>query len=273
MRVRNMAVGVVIGTTMGAGISRGIRWWRTWGIDPEVSTEALPGDDIVPVTSAQETRSITIDAPPEAIWPWLVQMGYGRAGWYSYDTLDNRAKSVERIVPEWQSIGVGEVMPHSPGGGFEVRAVEPGRALVLSMDTALLENQMEAVTAQERKTAEKMPTGLAASSSFLATTPKDFAVSWAFVLEPLDGGRTRFVERFRVRFGDAGPSFRVIRPVMGFGVFLMLQRQMLGIKARAERTVVVTPLVAVPEPIREVARNGHKPAEVHANEVLATPVG
>ena len=86
-----------------------------------------------------------------------------------------------------------------------------------------------------------MPTGLAASSSFLATTPKDFAASWAFVLEPLDGGRTRFVERFRVRFGDAGPSFRVIRPVMGFGVFLMLQRQMLGLKARAERTVVVTP--------------------------------
>src|SRR3954470_18451818 len=99
MRVRNMAVGVVTGTTMGAGISRGIRWWRTWGIDPEVSTKELPGDDIVPVTSAQQTRSITIDAPPEAIWPWLVQMGYGRAGWDRYHTTEHPAHRDEGVLP------------------------------------------------------------------------------------------------------------------------------------------------------------------------------
>src|SRR4051812_19288113 len=128
MRVRNMAVGVIIGTTMGAGISRGRRWWRTWGVDPEVSARPLRGDDLVPVPTAVETRTITIDAPADAVWPWLVQMGYGRAGWYSYDTLDNRAKSVERIVPDWQSLAIGDVMPHSPGGGFAVRVVEPGEA-------------------------------------------------------------------------------------------------------------------------------------------------
>src|SRR4051812_21258739 len=107
MRVRNIAVGVIIGTTMGAGVSRGLRWWRTWGVDAETSAKPLAGDDLVPTPSAIETRTLTIDAPPDAVWPWLVQMGYGRAGWYSYDTMDNRGKSVERIVPDWQSIAVG----------------------------------------------------------------------------------------------------------------------------------------------------------------------
>src|SRR3954451_18238828 len=132
MRIRNMAVGVVIGTTMGAGISRGRRWWRTWGVDPEVSARPLPGDDLVPVPTAVETRTIAIDAPPDAVWPWLVQMGFGRAGGYSYDPRDKRGKRAERIVPDWQAIAVGDVMPHSPGGGFAVRVVELGQALVLS---------------------------------------------------------------------------------------------------------------------------------------------
>ena len=64
------------------------------------------------------------------------------------------------------------------------------------------------------------------------------AASWAFVLEPLDGGRTRLVERFRVRFEGPAPAFRVIGPIMGFGVFMMVRRQLLGIRERAELTAV-----------------------------------
>ena len=101
--------------------------------------DRLPGDELVPTPTAIDTRGITIDAPPEAVWPWLVQMGYGRAGWYSYDRLDMRGKSVDTIVPKHQALAVGDLMPMSPEAGFEVKVLEPGRALVLYADTALIE--------------------------------------------------------------------------------------------------------------------------------------
>ena len=85
---------------------------------------------------AGETRGITIDAPPEAIWPWLVQMGYGEAGWYSYDQLDQRGTSATGINAAWQQLAVGDIVPTHPGGGFEVARFDPGRALVLRSDTA-----------------------------------------------------------------------------------------------------------------------------------------
>ena len=103
-------------------------------VDPERPAElghdldadrALAGDDIVAPAPTIETRSIEIDAPPSDVWPWLVQMGYGRAGWYSYDSIDMAGGSTRRIVPEWQSLDVGDVVPTHPGGGFEVRAMLP----------------------------------------------------------------------------------------------------------------------------------------------------
>ena len=192
---------------------------------------------------ASETRGITIDATPEQIWPWLVQMGFGRAGWYSYDRLDQRGKSADGLNEAWQSIAVGDIMPTHPGGGFEVVAVEPGRSLVLRSDTALVTAQAEAVAAATRtgpvaETAaenESVPAGLQASGAILGATPQQFAASWAFVLEPIDAGHTRLIERFRVWYGESGFGAQVVMPVVGFGVFVMLQKQMLGIKARAER--------------------------------------
>jgi hypothetical protein len=271
MRVRNMAVGVIIGTTLGAGISRGVRWWQTWGVDREASAKPLPGDDLIPDPGAVETRTIMIDAPPDAVWPWLVQMGFGRAGWYSYDVMDMRGKSADRIVPGWQSIAVGDLVPHSPGGAFEVRVVEPGRALALYNDTAAVARQARGATTPEGGI-EAAPTGLAASAALLETMPDDFAVSWVFVLEPLDGGRTRLIERFRLRVGAAGPAFRIAGPMMRFGLFVMLQRQMLGIKERAERTVVVrTPTSPATE--RPVTTNGHEPTAEAPTEILAAPAG
>ena len=93
MRVRIAIAGAVIGTAAGITISRAVRWWRTWGYDPIEESKALPGDDLVPTPKGIITRGITIDAPPEAVWPWLVQMGYGRAGWYSYDRMDMKGGS------------------------------------------------------------------------------------------------------------------------------------------------------------------------------------
>jgi hypothetical protein len=239
MRKRVAVAGAVVGTATGIAFGRTVGWWRTWGVDRLESAKALPGDGLVPTPTAIETRGITIDAPPEAVWPWLVQMGYGRAGWYSYDQLDMRGSSADRIVPAWQGLEVGDVMPNAPGSGFAVRTVEPGRALVLFADTALVASQ---AAERELGSESEVPAGLAASGAMLRQTPQDFAASWAFALEPLEGGGTRLIERFRVRFGAASPAFRVVAPVMGFGVFAMMRRQMLGLRERAQRTaVVVTP--------------------------------
>ena len=76
MRKRIAIAGAVIGTTAGIGIGRVVRTWRTWGIDPDEKTKVLAGDELVARPSAIETRAITVDAPPEAVWPWLTQMGF-----------------------------------------------------------------------------------------------------------------------------------------------------------------------------------------------------
>ena len=256
MRKRIAIVGAVIGTTAGIGIGRTIRTWRTWGIDPLEAKKPLAGDELIPVPSAIETRSITIDAPPAAVWPWLAQMGFDRGGWYSYDQLDMRGKSAAKILPEYQTIAVGDIVPTSPTTGFVVRDVQPGRALVLFSDTALVESQTAAALGSVTASQRPVPAGLAASGAFLGRTPQEFAASWAFTLEPLDGGRTRLIERFRVRFDGAAPAFRLIGPIMGFGVFVMVRRQLLGIRDRAELTAVV-PAV--------------KPAEGKATEIKAAP--
>jgi hypothetical protein len=230
MRLFLLAVGAAA-----VGITMARMWQRTWGVDPAEGSTPLPGDDVVPDATGGDTRGITIDAPPEAVWPWLVQMGYGRAGWYSYDTLDQRGSSAESIVPEWQSLAIGDIVPTHPGGGFEVVSIEPGRALVLKSDTALVEAQAEAAKAAKAGL-ESATAGVQASGAILSGMPRDYAASWAFVLEPIDGGRgTRLIERFRVRFGgeSSGPAF--LLPLMGFGVFVMMQKQMEGIRARAER--------------------------------------
>jgi hypothetical protein len=282
MRIRLMLFGTVLGTVIGVTVSRVIRWWRTWGADPVETTRRLPGDEVVPSPVASETRGITIDAPPEQIWPWLVQMGYGRAGWYSYDRLDQRGRSADGIVEAWQALEVGDIVPTYPGGGFEVAAIEPGRSLVLRSDTALVTEQAAAFAERQAGTgaaptsgeagtpgpaAEPTTVGVTASGALLGATPQQFSASWAFVIEPEAGGRSRLIERFRVWYGDAGIASHVVMPVVGFGVFVMMQRQMLGIRARAERsarasmsapaaTAPVTPPAADPTP----PANGHDPA-------------
>jgi hypothetical protein len=213
-------------------------WWRSWGVDPVEAVRALPGDEVVPDGVTAENRGITIDAPPAAVWPWLVQMGYGRGGWYSYDQLDMRGASADRIVPELQSLAVGDIMPTHPAGGFVVTAIEPERSLVLFTDTATVREQAKAAA-----DADPMPANLKLAGAFMeGAQPTDFAASWAFVLEPLPDGRTRLIERSRVRFGAADkPWMRLTMPLMGFGVFVMMRRQLIGIRDRAERTPMPAP--------------------------------
>lgn len=130
----------------------------------------LDGDDIIRDPRAQLMHAITIDAPPKDVWPWLVQMGCQRAGWYSWDALDNaRVRSADRIIPELQHIAVGDVLPWRPTGseGFKVLRVEPERALILG------------------------------------STAPGFEGTWAFVLEPVGAGKTHLVTRYRASFAPS----------------------------------------------------------------------
>ena len=92
-------------------------WQLRWGATDDEIRRAMPGDDIVGDPSFDATRAVTIHAPAESIYPWIVQMGVNRAGWYSYDLLDNLARpSAEVILPEHQNVQIGTLIPMSPDG-------------------------------------------------------------------------------------------------------------------------------------------------------------
>ena len=127
-------------------------WYRRWGATAAEATGPLPGDDLARYTPGGSTRAITIAAPIEDVWPWLVQIGYGRGGFYSYDGLENLFvrcfggtpgyRSVETVLPEHQSLRVGDFIPSAPPdlldgcladeAGWRVLALEPPRLLVLA---------------------------------------------------------------------------------------------------------------------------------------------
>ena len=207
--------------------------FRTWGVDPDEATRTLPGDELVPDAEAVDTRGIDIAAAPDDVWPWLVQMGYGRAGWYSYDELDMDRPSAERIVDELQEIQVGDVFPTHPGGGFEVKIVEPGKALVLYSDRDLVNAQAAAAG----EGLESASGNVRAAGAYLdASMPGDFQASWSFVLESTTAGTTRLIERFRGRMEPVAgrPAPAIAGKALLFGLFVMVRRQMLGIRDRAE---------------------------------------
>jgi hypothetical protein len=107
-------------------------WQLTWGSTDEEVERAMPGDELIQAPYFNATRAVTIEARPEQIWPWLVQIGYRRAGFYSHDWLDNDAvPSAERILPEYQSLAVGDTIPLSKSGDAVVRELEPNRFMVL----------------------------------------------------------------------------------------------------------------------------------------------
>jgi hypothetical protein len=179
------------------------RWQARSGAAADEAGGQLPGDDVVVAPQYSATNAITIDAAPRHVWPWLVQMGaYGRAGWYSFDRLDNAGvPSAWVILPELQDLQVGDVMATDPSGaGFLVEAIDPLRSLVLSIRSA------EATT------------------------------SAALVLRPTDGGQTRLLLRVRVRARRTPRGLRY-RALMEVGHVFMTRRMLLGIKGRAESLV------------------------------------
>lgn len=213
---------------------------QTWGVVPRDAEKLLAGDDLIANPDIVETRSLSVDAAPSAVWPWLVQMGYGRGGWYSYDKLDMKGSSADTILPQFQDLAAGDIMPTHPGGGFMAKVVDPHKALVLYLDHELVRSQIEASVAEHGEAAladvdEDMPGGLQFAGALGGRTMPEFHASWSFILEPEAGGtRTRLIERFRVRTADAGLPQKLGLPVMGLGVFAMTRKHMLGVKERVE---------------------------------------
>jgi hypothetical protein len=199
----------VIRRTLLAGLARDLgKPERAEGRRP------LPGDELLADPRASLTHGITIEARPEAIWPWLVQMGCDRGGFYSVDLLDNGGRrSAREVHPELQDVRVGDVLPASPGSaeGFEVLRVEPGRALVLG-------GLWDAAAGRQ------LPFGSPRPGRF-------WQVTWAFALEPLDGRSTRLHVRARAAFPTGGALHAAwVRAVHS----LMEGAQLRGLKARAE---------------------------------------
>ena len=115
-------------------------FYRKWGATEHEAHKPLPGDELIPNPRMEYTRAISIKAPPERVWPWLIQIGYGRAGWYSYDVLEDMVgaeafvdgDSAERVVPELQTLAPGDAVALHEDLAFRVHTIEPPRKLILS---------------------------------------------------------------------------------------------------------------------------------------------
>jgi hypothetical protein len=169
----------------------------------------MAGDELVPIVNWKVTRAISIGAPPAAVWPWLVQMGYGRGGLYTYDWLDRLFGVLDRpsadfVLPQFQHLSVGDVIPIRNDAGWPVAALERERLLVLDIRRPRLH------------------------------------LTWSFLLTATARGGTRLVLRYR---GFVEPRFSEL-PLYAFldvAEFIMSRKMLLGIKARAERLASIGP--------------------------------
>jgi len=176
-------------------------WQLRWGATDAEIKRSMPGDEIVGKPSFNATRAVTIHAPAQNIYPWIVQMGVTRAGWYSYDLLDNLGRrSAESILPEHQNIQVGDLIPLSPDGkqGMRVKYFRKNKWM-LWWD-------------------EKGDT------------------TWVWEIHPEGEGNARLITRVRVKYRLFSPAI-LFNLLIEFFDILMMRKSMLGIKKRAENSL------------------------------------
>lgn len=175
-------------------------WMDRWGATDEELAASLTGDELVPNPRISYTRAVTVNAAPEQIYPWIVQLGADKGGMYSYTWLESLIQcpqtNADRIHEEWQDLKVGDkvlMCKSDMPPGYEVAIIEPNRVIVMGHQTDGIWSDV-----------------------------------WQFALVPQDDGTTRLV--LRSRDAKEGWMWDVIRP----GEFVMMSRMMLGIKERAE---------------------------------------
>jgi hypothetical protein len=194
----------------------------SWGTTGDETRKALPGDEWVSHPISQATHAISINAPADKVWPWLVQIGQGRGGFYSYDWLENLfgcdIHNVDQIEPAWQQLRVGDgVRLHPQAPPLDVVAVEPNRAIVLAGGTDLQAN-------------------LPVDTSFLKLHTYR-AFTWAFVLEEQPGKPTRLIARVRVAWDRGIRHFFRSRLFLEPAHSIMQRKMNLGIKKQVEASV------------------------------------
>jgi hypothetical protein len=198
------------------------RWYNRWGATDQDVNRSLPGDELVPNPRLTSTRAVTINACPEDVWPWLVQLGQQRGGLYSYERLENLARcemhNADRIIPEFQTLNRGDEVRLGPQGYplFKVSDFQPNRALIL----AAADPQTGQVTKLNNPMPENYSNG-----------------NWIFFLDEIGKQRTRLLIRQAI---DYQPDnfinrllWRVITEPIGF---VMTRKMLLGIKFRVEST-------------------------------------
>jgi hypothetical protein len=181
------------------------RWQLRWGATAAEQRRALPGDAAVSAPSLQATRAVGIAAPPREVWPWVVQIGRDRAGFYSYDHLQRAAGQAGEIEPELQQLEVGDTVKLAHGMSLRVAQATPNIALVLTSDPGTL------------------PAGVMT----------DFSFSWAVVLEPEGPTGTRLVVRERCAWSKWRTGLGV--KAVSWISFIMSRKMLVGIRERAER--------------------------------------
>ncbi len=188
-----------------------------WGISESEKRRSLPGDELIQEPLYETTRAITIMAPAAHVWEWLVQLGVGRGGFYTYDVLENSIgldiHNADRIHPEWQELKVGDTVAISPVTPLRVEILEPDRALVLHITMSVLTAQV--VDANN------------------PSVPEFIDWTWAFVLDAVSPSATRLLVRVRANYKPDALRFAV--PVVLEPIHFIMERGMLeGIKSRAE---------------------------------------
>ena len=186
-------------------------WHQRWGATDKEVNQPLPGDEIVPQPKMASTRAITIQATPDQIWPWLVQLGQGRGGMYSYEALENLVgcdiHNADHILPEYQDLQVGDEIRMGPEGYpfYTVAEIQPERALVLR--------------AHDPQT--KAPG----------------SASWSFFLERQPDGSTRLISRQRGDYEPGPANFLMWRVFTEPVSFVMEQKMLRTLKQRVESAV------------------------------------
>jgi hypothetical protein len=217
----NATISALFSLGMAAGVAYAVTlrpWLMNWGATREESRSALLGDDFAPDCRYRATRAVTIGAPVEKVWQWLVQIGQDRGGFYSYSWLENLffadMRNAEEIIPEFQERHVGDTVwlanPRRYGGRGRmiVAALEPHRSMALVMPSD----------------AERLFNGEVAQYG-----------CWSFHIRPLFGGKTRLLVRSRSGNYSNLPQMLFDFMIFDPAHFVMERRMMLGIKERAER--------------------------------------
>jgi hypothetical protein len=176
-------------------------WYMSWGAAESDLSMAMSADAIMPAAATVSTRVITIDAPPSVVWGWIVQLGQGRGGFYSYDWLENlfaaQMRNAETIDPDL-AMRVGDTISYQQNGPFDrVTAIVPGREMIVGD-------------------------------------------GWEWYLAPIDGNRTRLIVRYGYDCSSSWAHRIFYYTVFEPAHFVMESGMMMGIKERSEQSMVRT---------------------------------